>query len=196
MFAEATFDITPKLTLTGGIRGYHYKQHALSASTATAPTTARTPAKRTASPGLTLPGRALRRPQQAGLADSGETHKVNLSYKFDGDEIVYFTYSTGFRPGGVNRNGGGSPPYQADTLDNYEVGWKTRLVRPHADLQRRLYDEEWNKFQFAFLGLNSLTIIAERAVGADHRASSRLRLAGHPAVSRFRAAASLQSRGR
>ena len=58
------------------------------------------------------------------ISGSGETHKVNLNYKFDSDALIYFTYSTGYRPGGNNRNGNFGP-YQADYLTNYEVGWKT-----------------------------------------------------------------------
>ena len=39
---------------------------------------------------------------------SGNTPKVNLTYKIDKDHMIYATWSKGFRPGGVNRNGGGS----------------------------------------------------------------------------------------
>ena len=52
--------------------------------------------------------------------------------------MVYATWSTGFRPGGVNRNAARHrPPYKPDYLTNYEVGWKTSLARRHAALQRR-----------------------------------------------------------
>ena len=39
---------------------------------------------------------------------SGTSPKVNLTYKFDDERLIYATYAKGFRPGGVNRNGGGS----------------------------------------------------------------------------------------
>ena len=68
--------------------------------------------------------------------ESGFTHKLNLSWKIDDDHLVYATWSTGFRPGGVNRRGT-IPPYKPDRLTNYEIGWKTILVRQHAALQRR-----------------------------------------------------------
>lgn len=40
---------------------------------------------------------------QRGTTEYGETHKVNLSWKIDSDHLVNATYSTGLRPGGVNR---------------------------------------------------------------------------------------------
>ncbi len=41
---------------------------------------------------------------------------------------MYATYSKGFRPGGINRVGD-LPPYGADFLKNYEIGWKTSSER-------------------------------------------------------------------
>ena len=65
-----------------------------------------------------------------GTSGSGNSPKLNLTYKFDPDRMIYATYSKGFRPGGVNRNGGGTiPPYQPDYLKNYEVGLENHVVR-------------------------------------------------------------------
>ena len=58
------------------------------------------------------------------MVQNGETHKVNLTYQVTPDAMVYGTYSTGFRPGGNNRKvAAGS--FAADTLKNFELGWKT-----------------------------------------------------------------------
>ena len=50
-----------------------------------------------------------------------------------------------------------SPPYAADFLTNYELGWKTTFgpLRWNGDV----FHEKWKKFQFAFLGANSFTEI-------------------------------------
>ncbi len=75
--------------------------------------------------------------------------------------MVYATWSKGFRPGGVNRNGGGTlPPYKPDYLKNYEVGWKTSWLANSLRWNGAIFDEKWNNFQFAYLGANALTIIA------------------------------------
>src|SRR5580700_3108072 len=65
------------------------------------------------------------------VSDTGHTEAATLSYKFDPDRMVYFTFSTGFRPGGVNRVYDSAihqiyPPYRSDELKNYELCWKTQ----------------------------------------------------------------------
>jgi outer membrane receptor protein involved in Fe transport len=172
-FGEASFDITPKLTLTAGIRGYKYKNSLEGFYGFSAGYDALTGfhsgmgannvncqffTSHNAVPCVNL---------NKVVTGSGETHKVNLSYKLDGDHMVYATYSTGFRPGGVNRNGN-LPPYGADTLDNYEVGAKTAWFDHTLIADAALYYEKWDSFQFSFLGLNSLTVI-ENAPAASVR---------------------------
>jgi iron complex outermembrane receptor protein len=93
-----------------------------------------------------------------GTHSTGETHKVNLTYKIDDDRLVYATYSTGFRPGGINRLGS-LPPYTPDFLTNYEVGWKTTWLDDTLRFNGALYYDQWKNFQFSFLGPNGLTEI-------------------------------------
>ena len=93
--------------------------------------------------------------------DSGTSPKVNLTYKFDKDHMIYATYSKGFRPGGVNRNGGGTlPPYKPDFLTNFEFGWKTAWDDNRLRFNGAFFLEKWKDFQFSYLGANALTIIA------------------------------------
>jgi outer membrane receptor protein involved in Fe transport len=98
----------------------------------------------------------------AEVKESGETHKANLTWQIDDSHMVYATYSTGFRPGGVNRRTDipGVGPYSSDTLDNYEIGWKTSWDDNRLRFNGDIFLENWNKFQFPFLGPNSVTIIA------------------------------------
>jgi outer membrane receptor protein involved in Fe transport len=90
---------------------------------------------------------------------TGNTPKVTLTYKADADHLIYATYSKGFRPGGINRVGN-LPPYQTDFLKNYEIGWKTSWANNHLRYNGAFFWEDWNNFQFAFLGANGLTRIA------------------------------------
>jgi iron complex outermembrane receptor protein len=95
-----------------------------------------------------------------GTSGSGNSPKLNLTYKFDHDRMIYATYSKGFRPGGVNRNGGGTiAPYQPDYLKNYEIGWKTTWFDNRLRFNGAIFREDWSNFQFSYLGQNSLTII-------------------------------------
>ena len=156
-YGEASFDITPALTLTGGIRVYQYDNtlkgffgfQSYEASRCFAPSSV------PGSPCTDLDGKSK---------GSGETHKVNLTWQIDPDRMVYATYSTGFRPGGVNRvidptTNKPYPPYSPDTLDNYELGWKTDWDQNRFRFNGSVYWENWNNFQFPFLGPNSVTII-------------------------------------
>ena len=100
--------------------------------------------------------------QNLGNRDTEDGHvpRVNLTYKFDRDRMVYATWSKGFRPGGVNRTAqAGIGPYQADFLTNYEIGWKTQWFDHHLRWNGAVFKEDWKNFQFSFLGVNSVTII-------------------------------------
>jgi iron complex outermembrane recepter protein len=92
---------------------------------------------------------------------AGNLPKYNLTYKFDKNHMMYLTLSKGYRPGGVNRNGGGTePPYKADFLTNLELGWKTTWLDNRLRWNAAVFREKWKDFQFAYLGPNALTIIA------------------------------------
>jgi outer membrane receptor protein involved in Fe transport len=86
----------------------------------------------------------------------GITHRLNLTWKVTPDQMVYATWSKGFRPGGINRRGT-LPPYDEDTLTNYELGFKSSWGRVR--LNGALFWQEWKKFQYSFLGQNSFTEI-------------------------------------
>jgi outer membrane receptor protein involved in Fe transport len=68
--------------------------------------------------------------------------------------MLYATYSTGFRPGGNNRdNYSKTPPlgtvYQPDTLTNFELGWKTSWFDHVLRWNGAIYYEKWNDLQYA-----------------------------------------------
>jgi outer membrane receptor protein involved in Fe transport len=90
--------------------------------------------------------------------------KGNLEYRLDDDKLVYFTWSEGFRAGGVNRVSArvsGIPDYEPDFVTNYEIGWKTRLMDGRMRFNGALYKVDWDNFQFGFLDftISNLTII-------------------------------------
>ncbi|MEO8926053.1 MAG: TonB-dependent receptor [Caulobacteraceae bacterium] len=159
-FTEASFDITPKLTATGGIRFYRFDNSLIGFygfglnnfyGSHTGEKSCFAPAVGNLGPCTDLDKEVI---------GTGETHKLNLTYHIDSDKLIYITYSTGFRPGGVNRNGGpGVAPYQPDYLSNYEFGWKTSFLDNSLRFNGAVYLEDWQNFQFAFLGLNSLTVV-------------------------------------
>ncbi len=87
----------------------------------------------------------------------GATYRFNLNWKPNSDLLLYGTVSRGFRPGGINRRADVAP-YEPDFLLNFELGWKATLA-PGLRLNGAVYQQEWKKFQFSFLGANSFTEI-------------------------------------
>jgi outer membrane receptor protein involved in Fe transport len=203
-FGEVSFDVTPKFTITGGLRYYDYNNTlygfygfsqaygdltGFGPGNSNAGVTPTNPYGYGCIPGLSFRNAPCVDLDKAPSKGTGETHKINATYRLTGDKLVYFTYSTGYRPGGVNRSGA-FQPYQQDTLSNFEVGWKTSWFDRSLTWNGALYDEEWNKFQFAFLGPNSLTIVenapSARILGVetnvDWRATEHLTLSAAGAI--------------
>ncbi|HTX05290.1 MAG TPA: TonB-dependent receptor, partial [Steroidobacteraceae bacterium] len=163
VFAQATWDITHQLSLTGGLRFYKYDNSLLGFYGFNYPDYSST-----GTPSCFLPAIVKNSPctdLNAETSATGHVPRVNLTYNITPDKMVYATYSEGFRPGGVNRVGG-NIPYQADFLKNYEVGWKTQWLGNTLRWNGALFWEDWNNFQFSFLGANSVTIIRN---GGDAR---------------------------
>ena len=163
-FGEVNWDITSNLTATGGIRRFKYKNNlqgfygfGINTFAPFGPNSGQQKCFNATefhgAPCEDIDGRS---------DGSGWTPKLNLSYKFDPARMVYATYSKGFRPGGVNRILN-APPYGADFLKNYEIGWKTSWLDNHLRFNGAVFYEKWDNFQFSFLGPNSVTIVANAA---------------------------------
>lgn len=162
-YAQVTWDITHQLSLTGGLRFYKYDNSLVGFYGFNYPAYSQTGV-----PSCFLPAIVKNSPctdLNAETSATGNVPRVNLTYNITPDKMVYATYSKGFRPGGVNRVGG-NIPYQADFLKNYEVGWKTQWLGNTLRWNGALFWEDWNNFQFSFLGANSVTIIRN---GGDAR---------------------------
>jgi outer membrane receptor protein involved in Fe transport len=155
-FTEVSYDVTDKFTVMGGVRPYYY-DNSLKGFFGFNDTYSSHTGVAACKPGSTYPGAPCEDLYQSAVG-SGETHKINLTYKLDANKLVYFTYSTGFRPGGINRRAD-QGNYQADSLNNYEIGFKSSWLENHLIWNTAAYIEDWNQFQFAYLGLNSFTII-------------------------------------
>lgn len=163
-FGEVSYDILPNLTVTGGIRFYGYDNSLKGFYGFNSYETSRCFAPTSVDNG---PCTDL----NSSAKGSGETHKVNVTWNVSDTKLLYATYSTGFRPGGANRvydpiTGKVLPAYQPDSLDNYEIGWKTSWYDNTLQFNGAFYYEDWKNFQFPFLGPNSVTIVGNAKGGA------------------------------
>jgi iron complex outermembrane recepter protein len=137
LYGDATYPILDTLKLTGGIRWFSTSNDtygyagSIFSSNCTFPITTH------------LQCVSLNEPYH----QTGETHKASLAWQVLPHELVYFTYSTGFRPGGGNSLPG-TQPYKADTLDNFELGAKLRLG-PTFVLNTAAYYENWKGVHYS-----------------------------------------------
>jgi iron complex outermembrane recepter protein len=172
-FGELSFDVTDQLTLTGGARLYKYDNSlvgffgfaegysgdkfdpvtGLFAVDGTGVAACNgAPAIVNGSPCTNV---------NKSTSDTDAIYKLNATYKINDDALIYATWSRGFRPGGINRRGT-LPPYGADELDNYELGWKTTFGGFR--FNGAVYQLDWNNIQLSFLGANGLTEIRNAGI--------------------------------
>lgn len=122
LFGELSYDVTDALTVTVGGRWFNVDGDGQ---------------LRTQLPFGALStivdgsGRPITTVENSALpfSEEGFTPKLNLTYEFSDDLLVYATYSQGFRLGGANRQRLGLAvpvQYEADLLTNYEFGWKSQ----------------------------------------------------------------------
>ena len=180
LFTEMEFDLTDRLTFIGGIRGYKYNNSLIGfngygAGFSPDPDDGMGGPKIDPFTGLVVRGTgeaACFGPPSvpnspctnldSEVKNTGETHKLSLTYDLDDDKMVYASWSTGFRPGGANRRTP-LPPYLEDTLVNYELGFKTSWAENTFVLNGAAFYQTWDNFQFPILGLNGLTEIKNAA---------------------------------
>ena len=86
--------------------------------------------------------------------------KVSIKYNFSDDTMAYILYSEGYRPGGVNRGRSSAPiypdKYDADYLDNYEVGVKTTLADGRVRLNATYFTMDWDNYQIELVDPSNL----------------------------------------
>jgi iron complex outermembrane recepter protein len=145
VFGELTWHLTSAWSLTGGTRVF---KQTLTQSQQT---------------GLLFDGPAYAANESGNDQWRRALWKINSSYELDKSNLIYATWSQGFRRGGVNALPPGEPaidprtnlPYvtnpalfklQPDTADNYEMGVKG-TVDNRFRYSAAIYDIEWHNIQ-------------------------------------------------
>ena len=147
-FAEATYDVAPTVAITGGLRSYRYDNevvgffgyNAIRSEVGEALCIVGT----TGLYGTDRPCDNI----QADARGSGLRHKLNVSWRPVPGKLLYATWSTGFRPGGINRRPVAAP-YRAEQLSNYELGWKTSWAGGTLRFNGAVFLERLTQAQFS-----------------------------------------------
>ncbi|MEJ0022814.1 MAG: TonB-dependent receptor [Alphaproteobacteria bacterium] len=149
VFGEGSFDLTDKLTLTAGVRWFETENSIYGFSGTLGNTT---------DPGCLATSRkdvpCINIDKT--FKEDGQTYKASAQYDIDHDRMVYATYSTGYRPGGNNRRVG-VLPYKSDTIDNYEIGFKTQWFDRSLRFNGAIFKQIWQNLQFGLPGPNGVT---------------------------------------
>ncbi|MGH8170008.1 MAG: TonB-dependent receptor [Steroidobacteraceae bacterium] len=134
-FADVTLDLTKRWSLEGGLRYFNwtYSSSDQWAGFFYAP---KTPSGLASASGHKLSG------------------KASLSFKATPNVLLYGTFSQGYRQGGTNAGAASSCyqkgvplTYEPDTLNNFEVGWKSGLLEGRMRWNGALYYMRWNGYQ-------------------------------------------------
>jgi iron complex outermembrane recepter protein len=141
LFFDGTYNITDQLKLTAGLRyaWTHFDFHNLNDGAQDLLDDGGVPA--------TVSGHKDETPF---------TPKVGLSYQITSDDLLYATYSKGYRIGGATPPlpaaacGGTFPTqYNSDTVTNYEAGTKDRFFDRSVQISASFYYIQWRNIQQA-----------------------------------------------
>jgi outer membrane receptor protein involved in Fe transport len=153
-FGEVTFDITDKVSVTGGARYYDIESSLRGSSSYANPCDLSLPCD------SSQDGEGGQNYDEILAADlplkeDDVILKGTVTYRPVEDTMFFFTYSEGFRPGGFNRTPGVPTTYLADEATNYELGWKSTMLDGTLRFNASLYKIYWDELQ---VGVTDFTI--------------------------------------
>src|SRR6185295_16320367 len=132
VFGELSFDLTENFTITAGARWFDYDRKFVQ--------------HQEQPEGF---NGFSRLDGNQSTSEDGDVVKLNMTYRFDKDRLVYATYSEGFRVGGSNPLKQQSilpREYQSDELKNYEVGLKSEWLDNSLRFNLAVYYMQWEDF--------------------------------------------------
>jgi len=140
-FANINYDLTDKLNVEAGVVHFHSDSRYYSpyGQFAYAPTTT--------------------------SLNVNDSHKWNsrfgINYKIAEHAMVYADFAQGFRDGGANSglpqgcyNSGVPNKYVPDTMNSYEIGWKTTSLNGHLIWNGATYLMDWKQYQTIIYDVN------------------------------------------
>jgi len=89
---------------------------------------------------------------------SKQNYKAGINFKYSDNTLYYFSFAQGFRDGGFNTSAGPAAPlvpatFVPDTLNSYEIGWKTVMAEGRFLFNGAAYYMPWKNYQTAVFDL-------------------------------------------
>ena len=140
IFGEADYSLTDKLTLTLGLRQEFVESRA----------------------------RDFQLSQSDEDEESNFLVKAGLRYTFSEDHVLGFTFSQGYRPGGVVFIAPpGFPvdadPYEPEFVDNYEIAYRGRFFDNRLSINANLFYLDWTDLQSSFIDATTFLFSVQNA---------------------------------
>lgn len=133
-FAQASYELSDQFSLTGGIRYSNDK-------------------KSGENRGFIFAGA----PYAAPVEDQWDevTYKAVVNYQPTPDILLYGSFSTGYRSGGINQAVNPineNALYEPETVDAFEIGFKSTLLDRRLQLNISAYHNDYSQLQFQVFG--------------------------------------------
>jgi len=148
VFGEITFDLTDRWSVTGGARWFEYNRHEFESDEVPEgmPVFDEDPPD--------SGNFVFAEPITSQGTDDDVVMKFSTQYQFDDSKMLYALYSQGFRLGGKNSARAalvGVVPenYKPDTMDNYELGFKSQWLDNRLQVNVSAFLMEWSDIQLS-----------------------------------------------
>jgi iron complex outermembrane receptor protein len=145
-FAQATYEVAPDTNLTLGGRYTWEKRTAYDGTTSVF----------LIGPGTTLP--TVVAPDRK--ADFNKfTFRVSIDHRFSQQLLGYASFNRGFKSGGFNTGTPNSAPYLPESIDAYEIGFKSDLADHHLRINAAAYYYDYTNIQAQRLASGVIQIV-------------------------------------
>lgn len=141
VYGNVTWNVTPALALTGGLRYAKYDQTDVANQ-------------------LGLPTQTI------SFSESATTYLLTANYRLTPQSNVYARAANGYRPGGANFQSvdpttgqtipGAQASYGTDNAWSYEAGYKANFPDQRASMSLAAFDTEWSDMQLFVPGTNTI----------------------------------------
>ena len=148
-YFEGSYSLTEALKLTAGIR-YNHDSFSGDSDSLSGGVSKQTS------------GAYLQPKSTPGLSTTEWTGKAAVEYKVSPGSMLYFSYTRGFKPGGLNSSAGSGgssylalgwqdgvkPTFKPETVDSFEIGSKNRFLNNTAQLNVSAFLYNYKNMQF------------------------------------------------
>ena len=152
-YLDGTYDISDKLSISGGIRYTKDKKDflRLSLGTAANPVSNFIDESQYMGPHTNpLPVSAFGNNQPRQETWNADTYRAVLDYAWSDSVMAYFSYATGFVAGGMSETCGSATscnPYASEKNDNFEIGVKSDLLDGMLRLNVAVFTTQYDNLQ-------------------------------------------------